>query len=242
MTFRPIIGILALVFLMHSATASSQTLGEIEENVVALGCNWQPFTPDQTAFAAQPGGVFPLNDVVAGSYRILVGPAGKDGHDLPPATWNAFGPYNLRGGHKYKALIEGPGGKFLRFEEDSADLLLYSSPPAGFARVYARNNCVGDTWYAICLKPIEPAEGADPVAKTSAPATGKLLEEPTRVADTTNIAAVHNGPTVPTTFSINSPYLVTEIHDYHWNNAQGATPGTIGLQDQNGKCTAPGRQ
>jgi hypothetical protein len=71
------------------------------------------------------------------------------------------------------------------------------------------------------------------------PATAEPSEEPVRVADTTNIMAVKNGPTVPTTFSVNSPHLVTEIHDYHWNNARGATPGTIGLQDQNGKMYGP---
>jgi hypothetical protein len=130
---------------------------------MALGCSWESFTPDQTAFAGQPGGVFPLreNDFVAGSYLVLVGPAGKNGLDLPPSSWNTFGPYDLRGGHKYKALIESPDGKFLQFEEDSADLLTYSSPSAGFARVYARNNCVGDTWYAICLQLIKPAGGAN---------------------------------------------------------------------------------
>jgi hypothetical protein len=129
--------------------------------VGAVGCKWDSFTPDQGAFAAQPGNVLPLrdNDFRAGSYMIFVGPAGEDGLNLPPATWNAFGPYELRGGHKYKALIESPRGESLQFEEDSADLLPYSSPPLGFARVYARNNCVGDMWYAICLQLIEPAEG-----------------------------------------------------------------------------------
>jgi hypothetical protein len=129
-----------------------------------LDCSWDSFTPDQRAFAAQPGGVLPLreNDFVAGKYIILVGPSGNNGLDLPPATWKSFGPYELEGGHKYKALIESPHGEFLRFEEDSADLLPYSSPPAGFARVYARNDCVGDTWYAICLQLIEPEAGTEP--------------------------------------------------------------------------------
>ncbi|MDD3943063.1 MAG: hypothetical protein PHR90_11365, partial [Sphaerochaetaceae bacterium] len=89
----------------------------------------------------------------AGSYMVLVGPAGEDGLDLPPASWNTFGPYELRGGHKYKALIESPGGKFLRFEEDPADLLSYSDPSPESASVYARNNCPGNIWYAICLLP-----------------------------------------------------------------------------------------
>lgn len=71
------------------------------------------------------------------------------------------------------------------------------------------------------------------------PATAERLEEPVRIADTTNIMMVYNGPTVPTTFNVNVPHLVTEIHNYHWNDAQGATPGTIGLQDQNGKMYGP---
>ncbi|MDD3852210.1 MAG: hypothetical protein PHD40_00980, partial [Syntrophomonadaceae bacterium] len=85
----------------------------------------------------------------------------------------------------------------------------------------------------------EESPAADPVPGASAPVTAKPLDEPVRIADTTNIMAVYNGPTVPTTLSINTPHLVTEIHDYHWNNAQGATPGTIGLQDQNGKMYGP---
>ena len=68
---------------------------------------------------------------------------------------------------------------------------------------------------------------------------GTPLDEPTAVSDTMNIAGVFNGATVPNTFTINAPHLVTEIHTYHWNNAQGKTPGTIGLQDQNGKMYGP---
>jgi len=83
-----------------------------------------------------------------------------------------------------------------------------------------------------------PAE-TEEVPANGAVVTAEPLDEPVRIADTTNIAGVYNGPTVPTTFSINGPHLVTEIHDYHWNNAQGATPGTIGLQDQNGTIYGP---
>lgn len=85
----------------------------------------------------------------------------------------------------------------------------------------------------------EEAPAAETAPEASAGATAEPLAEPDRVADTTNIMAVYNGPTVPTTFSVNSPHLVTEIHDYHWNDAQGKTPGTIGLQDQNGKMYGP---
>ena len=118
-------------------------------------CQWDSYTPDQTAFVGQPGDVFPLRNspFKAGSYIVLVGPAGEDGLDLPPATWNAFGPYELKGGHKYKAMIESPLGESLRFEEDLADLLSYSDPSPESASVYARNNCPGNIWYAICLLP-----------------------------------------------------------------------------------------
>ena len=120
-------------------------------------CQWDSYTPDQTAFVDQQGGVFPLRNspFEAGHYLVLVGPAGYDGLDLPPATWNPFGPYKLKGGHKYKATIESPRGESLRFEEDPADLLSYSDPIPGYASVYARNNCPGDIWYAICLRPIK---------------------------------------------------------------------------------------
>jgi len=87
-------------------------------------------------------------------------------------------------------------------------------------------------------KPDKP-KPAEKVPAASAIVTGNPLDEPIRIADTTNIMAVYNGPTAPTTLSINTPHLVTEIHDYHWNNAQGANPGTIGLQDQNGKIYGP---
>jgi hypothetical protein len=129
---------------------------------MALGCSWESFTPDQSAFVGPQSGVFPLRNspFVAGSYMVLVGPAGKNGLDLPPESWNAFGPYQLLGGHKYKASIEPPRGGSLRFEEDPADLLSYSDPSPGYSSVYARNNCPGDIWYAICLQLIEPAGGS----------------------------------------------------------------------------------
>lgn len=122
-------------------------------------CDWNSFTPDQRAFAGQHGGVFPLRErFPEGSYLIHVGPAGKYGLDTPN-TWNTFGPYNLRGEHKYRALIEsGSAGTslpiVLRWDEDTADLLPYSNPEPGIAIVYARNNVLGDTFYSICLIPV----------------------------------------------------------------------------------------
>ncbi len=54
-----------------------------------------------------------------------------------------------------------------------------------------------------------------------------------------NLGGVDNGPTVPTTFTANAPWCVLTITTYHWNNAQGTTPGTIGLQAANGGLFGP---
>ncbi len=48
-----------------------------------------------------------------------------------------------------------------------------------------------------------------------------------------NINMVYNRPTKETIFTINEPYVITEIITYHWNNAKGATPGTIALRSAN---------
>jgi hypothetical protein len=127
------------------------------------GCDWHAFKPEggYTAFAGQPGGVFPLNETfTAGNYLVHVGPAGKFGLDTP-TTWNTFGPYNLRAQQKYRALIQltgvgeaGPLPIGLRWDEDPADLVRYSKPEVGKANVYVRNTVLGDIFYAICLTPV----------------------------------------------------------------------------------------
>lgn len=48
--------------------------------------------------------------------------------------------------------------------------------------------------------------------------------------DNTNSYGVGNGPTVPTKFTVRQPYVITMIMDYHWNNGQGTSVGTIGLR------------
>lgn len=54
-----------------------------------------------------------------------------------------------------------------------------------------------------------------------------------------NIYTVYNGPTRPTRFALQRATVITAISDYHWNNARGARPGTIGLRDQGGKLYGP---
>jgi hypothetical protein len=54
-----------------------------------------------------------------------------------------------------------------------------------------------------------------------------------------NIYTVNNNPTTATKFSISQPQVITQIVNYHWNNARGAAPGTISLRDANGNIYGP---
>jgi len=59
------------------------------------------------------------------------------------------------------------------------------------------------------------------------------------IFDNGNIGGVSNRPTTETTFSINESYVVTMITTYHWNNGNGATPGTIALRGSDNKTYGP---
>jgi hypothetical protein len=52
-------------------------------------------------------------------------------------------------------------------------------------------------------------------------------------------AGVSNDPPNPTIFTIAEPRTITKIGTYHWNQASGETPGTVGLKDENGKVYGP---
>ncbi len=51
--------------------------------------------------------------------------------------------------------------------------------------------------------------------------------------------AVFNGNPTQPAFSISEPWQITEINNYHWNDAQGKTPGTIALQSSDGTQYGP---
>jgi hypothetical protein len=53
-----------------------------------------------------------------------------------------------------------------------------------------------------------------------------------------SIGAAYNGAT-PATFTIDQAWYVTVIHTYHWNDGQGASPGTIGLRAADGTMYGP---
>jgi len=96
----------------------------------------------------------------------------------------------------------------------------------------------------LLKQPAPKIDGASVADKELVPAsaavvTGKALDKPVAVSNTDNIAGVQNGPTAPTTFSLNGPHLLTYIRNYHWNKGKGAKLGTIAVRDQNGKIYGP---
>lgn len=93
---------------------------------------------------------------------------------------------------------------------------------------------------------LEDLEDAD-AAKQSPPKneTGEVLkyedtatQTPVELFSMTSIMAVNNGG-APTTFKLTKGSRITELTDYHWNDAKGKEPGTIGLKDENGKTYGP---
>jgi len=52
-------------------------------------------------------------------------------------------------------------------------------------------------------------------------------------------SGVSNDPPNPTIFAIHEQRTITRIGTYHWNDASGESPGTIGLKDQFGKTYGP---
>jgi len=64
-----------------------------------------------------------------------------------------------------------------------------------------------------------------PLYVYSAICTGESFE----LFNNSNTGAVSNGGVSPTFSTNGQTYCLSSIVDYHWNNAQGAQPGTIGL-------------
>ncbi len=85
----------------------------------------------------------------------------------------------------------------------------------------------------VCGDAAPSPGGRDYTGQDAAPAKSAVL------FDNGNIAGVSNGPSQPTRFSLNATHVITLIQDYHWNNARGATPGTIALRDAEGRIYGP---
>jgi len=130
-------------------------------------CDWNNYSPDRRSFATQPGGVFPLRKSFRpGLYKVHVGAVANNAQK-PPTRWNTYGPFRLKGGCKYRALINDDGNipgsplnqdiPYLKWEENHRTLSMYSKPGPSEAIVYARNEVFGNVWYAICLQYIGPS-------------------------------------------------------------------------------------
>ena len=61
------------------------------------------------------------------------------------------------------------------------------------------------------------------------------------IFEISNVGGVMNNPSRPSTFTVQNPYQITLIQNYHWNNGRGAPPGTIALKDQSGRTFGPWR-
>jgi len=63
--------------------------------------------------------------------------------------------------------------------------------------------------------------------------------EPDLLFEVNTLGGVDNLPTAPTTALFDAPVTLSSIRTYHWNFGQGASPGTIGLQGEDGTLYGP---
>jgi hypothetical protein len=72
------------------------------------------------------------------------------------------------------------------------------------------------------------------IIEWDAPVTTQAEE----IFSSNNIQGVYSNPTAPTVFTINRPFMVTYVMDYHYRN-QGELPGTISLRHTDGTTYGP---
>lgn len=94
---------------------------------------------------------------------------------------------------------------------------------------------------ALTPHPVVPTEGelhaeSGTRVPSSTPPAASVVEEFLRVWST---GIAYNTASAPTTFTIDQAWQVTEIVTYHWNDGQGASPGTIGLRAADGTLYGP---
>ena|SRR3989344_5696912 len=86
-----------------------------------------------------------------------------------------------------------------------------------------------------------PTRIQNPIPTTTLNLTPSPAEQPELelVFSNYNIAAVINGASAPTVFTTTTTKKIYSIQDYHWNNSQGTTPGTIALKSSAGDIFGP---
>ncbi len=95
----------------------------------------------------------------------------------------------------------------------------------------------GETAVTTPVTPAAPTPSA--TVKPEATATAKPSAAVEQFFKVWSTGVAYNGATAPTTFTIDAAWQVTEIVTYHWNEGQGASPGTIGLNTADGTVYGP---
>jgi hypothetical protein len=120
---------------------------------------WTTISRDQRQFSTQPGGVFPMatcdrstrqgaGDYPEGTYDIYVGNAGDNG--FQPFTDLRLFTVTLSSGQNYAVDLGCSTGFCI--SSGGAQLMQYSRPSEGYARIYARNSSIMN-WRAMCVLP-----------------------------------------------------------------------------------------
>jgi hypothetical protein len=152
-----------------------------------------------------------------------------------------------------RARQELPGGRVVRI--GGADVLRAEDGPAvnllfpamdgdtGVMLVLFRGETGSQATIDAIIETMEVGASA-PAGQEAAPgvadaAPRDLDGTPEVVFNSGNIYTVLNGPTRATTFTLDGPVVLALIENYHWNNGQGAAPGTIALRGSDGKTYGP---
>lgn len=102
---------------------------------------------------------------------------------------------------------------------------------SGVLNFYWRVMC-GGAWVQVAWK-YKRVAGDNGQSAAPVPPQARAVFTPIFKLDT--VAGVHGNPARKTVFTLQRSTLITGILTYHWNDGQGATPGTIGLRKLTGE-------
>ncbi len=71
------------------------------------------------------------------------------------------------------------------------------------------------------------------------PVTLKAEPREVQLLSIGNIGAVQNNPSRSSKFVLDSPFVITYLYTYHWNDGNGTNPGTITLRRHDGRIYGP---
>jgi hypothetical protein len=148
------------------------------------------------------------NDIKIGDYTIA-SPVGYETHNKKMLLI----PDDVPSGSYYLIKVIDPHGRIA--EESKSNN--FAEHPLFIAR--------GDT-PTVPESPVQPV----PMPLSPVPQPG-VSESDIREFSTGNIYRVMNNPTEPVIVSFDTPVMIVSIENYHWNDAQGDTPGMVGLTE-----------